>query len=667
LSSKQANEQLEKSVTASLSLAWQPGRIGSIEIKNRLVRTANTTMIGPDALNDDFVGYHLARARGGVGLTILEAGSVHPSSQLAYMVDDVAVPFFRKMMTAIRPHGMRVFQQLMHGGHVFPGSGGTVPWAVSATPIAPWGNIGVPMSKREIKEVIGAFADAAVRCKEGNLDGVELHAGHGYLFQQFLSPLTNLRTDEYNGSLLDRARFLIETLEAVRKAVGPDFPVGVRLSCSPAKGGCGPDDQRSIATHLDKLGLIDFLDISFGDYFYMHGICATMASPAGYELPTSTIIGTDVKVPRIVTGRFRAVDEAEQVLREGAADFVSMVRANIADPELVRKSKEGRHEDVRPCIACNQGCQGGLLQIRKMRCTVNPAAGYESTLDESLIVRTAEPKKVMVVGGGPAGLEAARVAALRGHKVVLAEASADLGGMLQTARRAPHMHILGDLIAWYQRQVFALGVEIRLGTYVEAAEVEAESPDVLLVATGGSYREDGRQMVTPGELPTGMNLPHVYNPATLLQASLPSLEGKAALVFDDVGRYEAIAAAEHLAQLGAAVTFVTSCPGFAARMQGTNRDVEALARLNRQGMRLLTTHQLLGIESDFVSVRAHGLATLDRVPADVVVVMTNPEPARSLFDDLRDTVADVRLIGDALAPRDLLAAIHDGHRTARIL
>ena len=651
----------------ALKLVWQPGRIGPVQIPNRIMRTANTTSMFPNALNEDFLAYHVARARGGVGLTILEAGSVHPNSQIAYLVDDAAVPFYRKMMDAIRPYGMRVFQQLWHGGHNLPGAGGVMPWSCSATPSPLTGIVGVPMGQPEIDEVIAAFAAAAQRCRDGGLDGVEIHGGHGYLVQQFLSALTNRRSDGYNGDLLQRTRFLVEVLEAVRAAVGTGFPVGVRLSPSTATGGTSAEDLNQVARHLVQLGLIDFLDISYADYFFMEGMSHTMAFPSAYEVPTSSIVGRDIAVPRMVTGRFRSIDDAEQVLREGAADYVSMVRAHIADPDIVRKTRAGQVEDIRPCIACNQGCVGGLLTIGKMRCAVNPAAGYESTLDESLIVRASRPKTVMVVGGGPAGLEAARVAALAGHRVILAEAAHRLGGALLTASRAPHLHILGDLIGWFERQVHALGVEVRFNTYVEADDVRQEAPDVLFVATGSQYTRDGRQALMPGEPPPGMDLPHVYNPASCLSAPAQPLQGRQALVFDDVGRYEAIAAAEHLARQGAAVTFVTSLGAFAPKMLGTSRDIESFKRLSRGAFTVRVHHNVLAIEPGWVTVRAAGSPTPERLPADVVAMGTYPEPVRTLFDELRGSVPDVRLIGDALSPRDLLAATADGHRSARTL
>lgn len=654
----------------SLTRVWEPIKINTLEIKNRVVRCANTTTMFPDSVNDDFIAYHKARARGGVGLTILEAGAVHPNSQLAYAINDNAVRGFEKLQAACSPFGMKIMQQLWHGGHNLPGFGGTMPWSCSATPSALTGIVGVPMGQPEIDEVVAAFGTAAKRCQEAGLDGVEIHGGHGYLIQQFLSPLTNKREDGYNGDLLQRARFLVEVLQSVRKSVGKDFPVGLRMSTSSAKGGTSAEDIAIVAKHIESLGLIDFFDISYSDYFLISGMTHTMAFPSGYQLQLNEPITSAItKLPRIVTGRYRTLEEADQVLRDGYADMVSLVRAHIADPEIVKKTAEGRVEDVRPCIACNQGCVGGLLQFGRMMCAVNPAAGLEQHFDETLITKAEQPKKVMIIGGGPAGMEAARVASLRGHKVILCEAGAKLGGTLEIAKRAPHMHILGDLVDWLQRQVYKLGVDVRLNSYVEADDVLKEAPDALIVATGGVTVPDGRQMLCPGELPPGMDQSHVYDPAGVVLANLPSLKGKSALVFDDVGRYQAIAAAEHLAKAGAAVTFVTSHNSYAPKMYGTSRDNESMRRLNQgeAGFRLMVNSHLVEIGKDHCQVRGIGVTKAERIAADVTVVVTSQVPVRDLYDELREKIPAAVLAGDALSPRDLMAAMHDGHRAGRTI
>jgi 2,4-dienoyl-CoA reductase-like NADH-dependent reductase (Old Yellow Enzyme family) len=655
----------------SLQLVWTPMKIGSVEIPNRIVRTAHTTShLGgaQSELSDDLIAYHTVRARAGVGMSILQAASVHDaSSHLGYAVDDSIMPRYEKLVREVRPHGMRLFQQLWHGGHNMFGAGGAIPWAASASPSPFSGIVGLQMGQGEIDEIIGAFAAAAWRCRESGIDGVEIHAGHGYLVNQFLSAATNDREDGYNGDLLQRSRFLREILNAVRSAVGPDYPVGVRMGASLAVGGLSADDVATVAGHLENERLIDFVDITLSDYFDFAAMIHSMAYPSGYQLPQSGVVSAAVSVPTIVTGRFRTLEEAEEVLREGVADFVSMVRAQIADPELVLKTREGRVDDVRPCIACNQGCSGGLITLGRMQCTVNPAAGYERELDERLIERTKVVRKIMVVGGGPAGLEAARIAALKGHHVILAEAGSRLGGALEISRRAPHLHIFQDLLGWYEHQIYSLGVDVRLSAFTEAADVAAERPDVVLVATGGHPRGDGRQASTPGEIPAGADLRHVYTSHRLiLEHGGKSMAGRHALVLDDIGHYEPIAAAELLARAGASVTYVTTQQSFGPKLFGTGREAEALSRLHSGAFALHVGHNLIQIEAETCTIRPVGGGRALVVPADIVVLVTANAPIRNLYDELRDSFETI-LIGDALSPRDMLAAIHEGHRAARRL
>lgn len=649
----------------TLKRVWEPIRIGTVEVPNRIARAANTTTVVPSGIDDQFIAYHRARAEGGVGLSILEAASVHASSNLSYGIEEKTCAGFERLMKAVRPFGMRVFQQLWHGGHHVQGNGGRLPWAASDAPSPFTGIVGMPMGTAEIEELIAAFASAARMCRDAGLDGVEIHAGHGYLIQQFLSPLTNDREDAYGGSLENRMRFALEVFRAVRSAVGPDFPVGARMSTSTAPGNITAVELGELASRLQRESLISFLDASHGDYFEKERMTATMAEVAGYELIPNEPLLSAVSVPRLVTGRFRTLEEAEQILRTGIADLVSLVRAQIADSDLVRKTREGRVEQVRPCIACNQGCVGGLLRSGRMACAVNPAAGLESTLAESLIVAAARRKKVLIVGAGPAGLEAARVAAMRGHRVVLVEADARLGGSLRIARRASRLQAIGDIADWLEREVVRLGVEIRTGIYMEAEEVLEEQPDVLIIATGAAPRTDGVQAAVPGLRPCGCALPHVTTAEGLLGERERAASLRSALVLDDVGHYEAVAAAEELVGRGAAVIYVTGLSSFAPGMDGTFRNEAALKYLHRGSFRLLVGHCLVAIESQRCLVRPLSGERTETVPADTVVLVTHRAPRRALFDQLRHRIAQVRLIGDAASPRTLQDAIREGHLAAR--
>jgi hypothetical protein len=515
--------------------------------------------------------------------------------------------------------------------------------------------------------IIDAFAAAAWRCREGGLEGVEIHGAHSYLVHQFLSPIVNHREDRWGGSLENRMRFLQEVLRAVRKRVGRDYVVGVRLSGSQAKGSITEADLQQVIQALIAEDLIDYVNASFGDYYDPQYMVGTMAEPMGYMLPWSSQLTQGVPLPRIVAGRFRTLDEAQQVLNEGVADMVGMVRAQIADPNLVRKTREGRAEEVRPCIACNQGCVGGLFRDVWLGCTVNPAVGFETYLDEGLIGPAERPRKVLVVGGGPAGMEAARIAALQGHKVVLAEASGKLGGAVNAAKRAPVLHTIGDIIDWQERELYRLGVEVRLGSYMEADDILAEGADTVIVATGSSPRMDGVQTLRPGEPAAGVHLPHVLSSIDLLMGTNRSL-GSSAVVLDDTGHYEAIAAADELFARGLSVTWVTRFPSFAPHMQLNYRGETALQRFYNQekDFTLLVNHHLAEIrEREAVVHPVKAPSKRAVVAADTVVLVTPNFPLRSLYDEIRHRHRDVHLVGDALAPRDVQYAIADGHRAVR--
>ncbi len=651
----------------ALTKILEPVTIGKLEIPNRVVRAAHGTHLAHEVFNEDSIAYHAERARGGCGLTIMEATGVHGSSLgTLFNTHDRVIPGFKAMMKAVRPYGMRVFQQLFHGGHQTFSEGGGPPWSASTVPSPVLNAVPVPMSVEQIELLVDAFAAAAVRCREGELDGVEIHAAHGYLIHQFLSPLTNRRNDCYGGSLENRMRFLLEILRAVRKAVGPDYVMGLRISASQAAGSLGEEEVMAVTRAVLDEGLIDYFNASHGDYYRMDTMVGAMHAPLGYELPSSARLTSGVPLPRIVSGLFRTLEEADQVLRDGVADLVSLVRAQIADPNLVAKTRAGRVDEVRPCIACNQGCIGGLIRNQRLGCLVNPAVGFESTLSESLISRVARPRKVLVVGGGPAGMEAARVAALMGHEVVLTEAGPHVGGAVRAARRAPRLHTIGDIIDWQESELSRLGVEVRLDSYMEAAEVLAEQADTVIVATGSLPRMDGVQFGDPGRPATGVELPHVLSSHELLLGRSREY-GESALVLDDSGHYEAIAAAEFLITKGLAVTYLTRLPQFAPYIETTMRNVPALERLYAGGFTVLTRHQLIEIRPGKATIRPSQSQRTRVVPADTVVLVGHNEPMRDLFDELHGRHDDLHLVGDARAPRDLQAAIAEGHRAARAL
>ncbi|NBC88716.1 MAG: NAD(P)-binding protein [Alphaproteobacteria bacterium] len=653
----------------TLHKALEPIRIAGATVPNRIVRTAHATAIGGGTMSEDLIAYHERRARGGCGLTILEILGVHHTSLAPLnMIDPTLDEGYRKLMEAVEPHGMIVFQQVWHAGHNGKTLDGGPPWGPSTVPNPLGGDVPVPMTKAMIDEIVEAFAAACARCEKAGLHGAEIHAAHGYLIQQFLSPAINRREDDYGGDFANRARFLLEVMRAVRAATSRDFAVGIRLAPDLVEGGVGVQDNIRVAKALAGEGLVDFVNVSLGSYHAFPKMIGGMHEPVGYEVPMAEPITAQIDVPTIITGRFRTLAEVDQAIRAGEADLVGMTRAHIADPDIVRKTKAGHPERVRPCIACNQGCVGGLFGDNRLGCAVNVETGTERELDEDAIGTSERPGKVVIVGGGLAGLEAARIAALRGHAVILFEASADLGGTLRLAAKLPTRHAIIDIAGWLEQEVYRLGVDVRLSSYAEVDDVLAEAPDAVIVATGSQPRMDGIQNSNPGEPITGVDAPHVLSSHDLLDLKR-NWKGSSAVVLDDTGHYEGLGVAEHLVADGANVTFVTPHKQPGPLVENALMVEPALERIARGpgAFRQLTRHRLRRIERDSVEISPTYAGPAFAASAETVVLVTPNAPRRALYDALAGKVATTSIVGDANSPRTLQKAIQEGHMAARAL
>jgi 2,4-dienoyl-CoA reductase-like NADH-dependent reductase (Old Yellow Enzyme family)/thioredoxin reductase len=644
----------------------KPIRIGLIELKNRIVRPAHGTVIGKGTMNDALIAYHEARARGGAALSILEVGSVHPTSAFCLNIFESSIEGgMRKLVDTVAPHGMKLFQQLWHAGHHIIPADGSPPWAPSDVVSPEVGIVPQPMTKTMIDTVIGAYVEAALRMERCGLDGVDVHCAHGYLPSQFLSPNTNKREDEYGGSFENRARFILELLAAIRGAVSKNFVVGVRVAPDLTVGGLGVDENLRLAQMLEERSLIDYVNISLGNYNSYTKMVGGMHEPMGYEMPTSVPIARAVKSPTMVIGRYRTLEEIDQVIRAGEADMVGLVRAMIADPELVVKSLAGKADQVRPCIGCNQGCVANAMYLwQGMECAVNAGTGHELERGDHRLTKVDTPKKVLVVGGGPAGMEAARVAAIRGHRVTLAEADSQLGGALRIAAMAPTRHSIGDILTWLEAEIYRLGVDVRLSTYMETEEVLAEGADAVIIATGSTARMDGLQGSHPGQPIHGFGQRHVIS-STELFMTPPADLGRTAVVIDDVGHYEALAAAEHLVAEGVSVTYVTRLRGFAPAIQNALMNEPFLTRMQGKPFEYKIRTRAIAVEGRTVVVGPVHLtddsADTEVLPAETVVFVSHNRPNRELHAGLDPRHPDVRLVGDANSPRFLETAIREGH------
>lgn len=647
----------------ALNRIFQPLSINAVQLPNRIVRTAHGTGFAPDGLMSDLlINYHLDRARGGAGLSFLEIVAVHPSTNGRLMgYDPRIVDAYRELIERIDPTGMRVMQQLWHGGSQVQPLDGGPPWAPSPVVGLFADVVPLEMSRSQIAEIAECFAASAARCEEGGLHGVQIHAAHGFLVQQFLSPLTNRRDDEYGGTFENRVRFLDEIVTAVRGAVSSGFPVGVRIGPEMTPGGIDAAECVMLVEHLQARGGIDFFDVTMGGFYNFPKVIGGMHEPSGYMLSGVRPILEATRLPTIATGRIRTLEEAEQLLKEEAADLVGMTRAHIADPRLVEKTRAGQALKVRPCVGANV-CARSVLEDRPLwlKCAVNPWVGRETGgTEEELVGRAGERRKVLVIGGGPAGCEAAATAAMRGHEVILCEAAPHLGGRLYYARLAPTRQSFGDFLAWQEERLYELGVDVRFNTYVEADEITDIAPDAVIIATGGRDTQDNRLVAVPGIELTIEGAPRVIDTLEVFQ-DRGGFAGKSVLVYDEIGDHEAVSVAEFLLQSGGSVNFVTRHKSFAPRLEHMLLDEPALQRLTATGRFALDTQAYL----QAIAVTQVSIAYLDGRPdrsvqADATVLVRYREPAREA-ELIPPAGIEWKKVGDARAPRDLRSAVVEG-------
>jgi 2,4-dienoyl-CoA reductase-like NADH-dependent reductase (Old Yellow Enzyme family) len=642
-----------------------PLTLGRIEVPNRVVRASHLTQYTRQGeITDKFIAYHEARARGLVGLSILEGSSIDRTVSPAPLdaSTDRVIDGWAKVADAIHRHGMRVFAQLFHGGNQFDPLDGSAPWSASTVP--GW-TLGVPaqaMTVAMIEHVVGAFAGAAGRAEAAGLDGIELHGAHGYLIAQFLSPLTNLRADDYGGSLENRIRFAVEILQAVRGEVSPGFPVGIRLSGNEhLPGGLGNDDCIAIARAVSDSGLVDFIDLSAGVYQSMNKMIGPMNEPRGYELPDSVAVARAVASPCIVTGRIMTLAEADAIVARGDAAMVSMVRATIADPNLVRRAVAG--VNPRPCIGCLHGCFGGLF-VKELGCTVNATVGRESSLDDDDLGVAAVARRVVVVGGGPAGLEAARVAATRGHEVILFERGEHLGGQLNLARLTPDRSDIGLIVEWLVEEIGRLGVDVRLGEALTAESLGSLGRvDAAIIATGPTPRPL-LQLGRPS-LPLASTAGTPVASSWELLSGARSVRSGPVVLLDDVGHMEAMSVAQHLVQQGCQVMVVSRFSELASQIQPAWATWSGKEYLARAGVELRGRSFISAVGDGTVTVSQLDGGLDVEVPAAAVVHVTFHEPNLSLAEALATVADEVHVIGEARTQRFLTVAMRDGYEAGR--
>jgi dimethylglycine catabolism A len=650
-------------------LLFSPFRLGQAEARNRIVSTSHGTNMAVGGVpSDALIAYHAAKAAGGCGVVMMfgsaAASSLMPiaANHVNLWRDDVE-PGLRAAAQAVKAHGALALSQVTTLGrrsHHHLDLTGSGPSATSAQLAQHLPHV---LSLREIGRVVEDYARAALKLKRCGFDGADLAFYDDQLPDQFWSPAINQRTDAYGGSLANRMRFSLEVLEAVRGAVGRDFIVGARVSADDLiPGGITPDELTEIIVRLDQTGLLD--------YFTVTGGTISTYRSRGYNIPSALYgIGTFVplaarlralvRTPVIVTGRIITPQQAEEVLASGAADMVGMTRALIADPELPRKAQAGELDAIRVCMGTSEGCIDRLYMGMPIGCVQNPVIGREQSW--GVIEPSAAPQRVVVVGGGPAGMETARVAAARGHRVTLFERGSELGGAIRVAARAPGWEAYTTSVDWLERQVRALGVEVRLGQEAGVAEILACGPDHVVVATGAAPRRP---------LVAGAERAHVATAADVLAGRSPV--GRRCVIIDEVGYTPGVKLADVLSGAGHEVEIVTRQYSLGEDI-GTTVRAKLYERLLRQGVRITTLAEAAEVIEGGVRLR-HMLTTEEwDVAAETVIFSAGGSARDQIYHALVEATEGganapaLHLIGDAYAPRSLRLAMVDGARVGRLI
>jgi len=643
-------------------LLLSPFDIRGRRLRNRIVSTPHATGWSRDGLIDrSEVDYHVRKSAGGCGLVMtFGSASVDRSTEASYgsiaLWDERNEPALRSLADGVHQHGALVMSQMTHMGRRGTSAISGIPLrAPSDLPEGVHLEVPVPLATNELPAIVERFANVARRLESCGLDGVEVTSFGGHLIEQFFDPVVNTRTDDYGGSLENRTRFAREVLEAVRATVSETFIVGFRMTVDQClTGGLGPDDMIEIARSLATTGAVDLFSVSGGTgatrlstaYFVPGDLL-----PEGVYNERAIRFRREVGIPTLVAGRNVEPDIAEAAVA-GGLDLIAMTRALIADPDLPRKIADGRHH--RPCIGLNDGCIGRLYTGLPMYCSVNPAIRDPGSAD---VVRAEVPVRVVVVGGGVAGLEAARAAALRGHQVVLFERRNTLGGRARLAAQRSGRERWSRYIDWLRDEADAAGAEIRLGVDADADNVLDGKPDVVIVATGSILRPEAR---LPGPVP-------VVDVDKLLEhglAVLPDPSSGAALILDDDGHQLAPTASETLVAAGFDVEIATTHPSVGALIDATQLPL-VLQRLARDGVQL--TPNVTGVASSGRAVTLRHLyseADEQRERIAVVVIAGRRMSLCTLPEQLAAAAPGlpVTVVGDALSPRTLLDATTEGAR-----
>ena len=648
---------------------FQPLTLRHKTLRHRLNFGAHTANMSEGGLpGAQHLAYYRERARGGAAMIVVEPVPAHATAVLTRgnfrADDDATIAPFRAITEAVKAEGAVIIQQIYHvGAHGDWDNSFEANWSPSGAPSFHDSAGSHRMSLRQIDEVIAGFVRNAVRAQRAGFDGIELMAAYNALIEQFWSPLTNRRDDAFGGTFTGRMRFSQTLLEAIRRAVGEDFIIGMAISIDETvPESLTGEAHAEIAAWHDARGLYDYVTIGTGSYFNFAALIPTFPFPDKLGAPLAEIIRGAVTHARVqAESHIRTPENADYVIASGQADMVSIVRGQIADPHMANKARDGHADRIRPCISCNQMCWGRRSRDYWISCLINPSAGREHLWGGDTSGAASEKKKVLIVGGGPAGLEAARVAAERGHAVILAEADSRLGGQFRLAGALPRRSQILDLLDWYERELRRLAVDIRLNTPLDAADVAQFDCDAVVLATGSLPTDTGYQRAMPGRdrLP-GVAMANVWSvEAAMRREGQP---GKAILLLDDTGGWRGAGSAWALAERGHQVTILTPDAFLGRELVRTAADGVARARLAVLGVTVITESALLAWHGDGATLRSLLTGNERRLSFDALVLATTNAANDEIALELAALDIAAETIGDAQAPRDAAAAIYEGRR-----
>lgn len=642
-------------MNSKVELLFTPFNIGSLQLKNRIIMAPMALRVAPvlQAPNQAMIDYLAARAKGGVGTIIMSATTfcrmdivnTTTGTEFYQGVFERNISDYRNLINQLHSYGVKVGTQVSHRGpegqgHI-EGYEPVAPSAISRLPNSPPPR---ELSQAEIENLVNRFANSAILAREAGFDFIEIHMAHGYLISRFLSPASNKRQDRYGGSIENRARFAIEIVSGIREKVGPDYPISCRINGSDnISDGFTNNDCKQVAVMLAGAG-VNLLDISGGIYGSSPLTVATCFSPRGCYVPFAEEIKRVVNIPVAVAGRINDPIIAEEVLVKGQADLIAMGRPFLADPDLPLKAMRGDYKAIRRCIACNT-CIDRFWEGRDV-CLVNPAMGKEAEFEVKVAPKI---KKVLVIGGGLAGMEAAYIAAARGHRVTIYEAGDRLGGQWLLASVPPHKEEFASLIEYLIYQLTKTGVKVKLNKKASGQTIINEKPDAVIIATGA-------QPFIPRI--AGLNQDSVCTAWDILNGR--RLAGNKVLIVG--GGSTGLETAELLLQKGKAVTVIEMLENVAGDMGATMR-WSLLRELKRYGVDLHTSTKLIRIDRGEVVVKKgekeQVLGNYDTIVMAVGTVSNN-----SFIDELKGLNIEVYTAGDAIKPRKAVDAIREGAEIA---